>query len=83
MKEKKQMIVRNFNLKDIKIKEDFKRKKPNNYKMSKKWNYYRRTGCLESDIVIDKNGYLIDGYTSYLIAEADGIKKLDIIKKMF
>lgn len=75
------MIVRNFNLKDIKIKEYFKSKQPNKYKMKQKWNYYRKTGSLQSDIVIDKDGYLINGYTSYLIAEADGIKKLDVIIK--
>ena len=75
------MIVRNFNLKDIKIKQKFKIKKKNNHKMKCKINYYRNTGCLESDIVLDEDGYLIDGYTSYLIAEADGIKKLDVIKK--
>lgn len=74
------MIVRNVNLKDIKIKEYFKRKQPSKHKMKKKWNYYRKTGCLESDVVLDKNNFLIDGYTSYLIAEADGIKKLDVIK---
>lgn len=75
------MILRNLKLEDIKIKEDFKRTQPNNYKMKAKWNYYRKTGSLESDIVIDENGYLIDGYTSYLIAEADSIKKLDVIVK--
>ena len=75
------MIVRNFNLNDIKIKQNFKITQPNKHKMKCKWNYYRKTGCLESDIVLDEDGYLIDGYTSYLIAEADGIKKLDVIKK--
>lgn len=75
------MILRNLKLKDIKIKEDFKRTPPNKYKMKAKWNYYRKTGSLESDIVIDKDGYLIDGYTSYLIAKADSIKKLDVIVK--
>ena len=49
MKEKKQMIVRNFNLKDIKIKEDFKRTPPNKYKMKRKWSYYR------SDIFIRRS----------------------------
>jgi hypothetical protein len=80
-KGKTQMIARDINLKDIKIKEDFKKKQPGNRKMYRKWNYYRRTGRLESDIVLDKNNFLIDGYTSYLIAEADGIKKLDVIIK--
>lgn len=75
------MIFRNVKLEDIKIKEDFEKKKPNGYKMKAKWNYYRKTGSLESDIVIDENGYLIDGYTSYLIAKADSIKKIDVIIK--
>lgn len=75
------MIIRNMKLKDIKIREDFKRTQPSKNKMKEKWFFYRKTGSLESDIIINKNGYLIDGYTSYLIVEADNIKKIDVIVK--
>lgn len=68
-------------LKDIKIKEEFKKTPPGDRKMKHKWFYYRKTGNLESPIVIDKEGYLVDGYTSYLIAEADGIKRVEVTER--
>ena len=37
--------------------------------MQKKYNYYRKNHKLESQIIIDPNYNLIDGYTSYLIAK--------------
>lgn len=51
----------------IKIPEKFS--KPNPKKMQKKYNYYRKNHKLESQIIIDPNYNLIDGYTSYLIAK--------------
>jgi hypothetical protein len=33
------------------------------------------------DIVVDSDGYLVDGYTSYLIAKADGIKKINVTRR--
>ena len=64
--------------KDIKIKDEFIKRPPSKKKMSQKWRYYRETGKLNSPIILDENLYLVDGYTSYLIAIADGIKTVDI-----
>ena len=75
----KEKIIR---IEDIKITNDFKKHPPRDNKMKKKWKYYRNTGRLMEEIILDNKGRLIDGYTSYLIAEADGIKKLKI-KQMF
>lgn len=65
-------------VRDIKIKDEFLKTPPSKKKMAQKWKYYRETGKLNSPIVLDENLYLIDGYTSYLIAVADGIRTVDI-----
>lgn len=51
----------------IKIPKTFS--KPNPKKMQKKIEYYRKNNKFESQIVIDTDYTLIDGYTSYLIAK--------------
>ncbi len=51
----------------IKIPEHFS--KPNPKKMQQKYNYYRKNHKFESQIIIDPNYNLLDGYTSYLIAK--------------
>lgn len=66
-------------LKDIEIPEEFKKTPPREVKMQRKWEYYRENNKLESSIIVDCNGVLVDGYTSYLIALADGIKYVEVI----
>lgn len=68
-------------IKDIKISKKFEERPPHDKKMKDKWFSYRKNGILESNIVIDDEGYLVDGYTSYLIAKADGIKKVECYLK--
>ena len=68
-------------LNKIKIKESFKKTQPAEWKMNLRWEYYRKTGELHSPIVINERGYLVDGYTSYLIAKAEGIKKVEVIRR--
>ena len=67
-----------ISVKDIKIKDEFIKTPPSKKKMIRKWRYYRETGKLNSPIILNENLYLIDGYTSYLIAVADGIKTVVI-----
>lgn len=74
------MKIKKMRIKDIKIQKSFEKKQPSKVKMKEKWFFYRNTGKLESDIIVNKEGYLTDGYTSYLIAEADGIKKVEVIE---
>ena len=66
-------------LSDIKIKDEFKETPPQGWKMKLKWQYYRKNGELQSQIVVNKEGYLVDGYTSYLIAKADGLKEVEVV----
>jgi len=51
----------------IKIPENFTEPKPK--KMKQKYIYYRKNHKFESQIIIDPNYNLLDGYTSYLIAK--------------
>lgn len=62
----------------IKIKDEFINTPPLERKMDRKWRYYRETGRLSSPIVLNEQFYLIDGYTSYLIAKADGLKTVEV-----
>ena len=68
-------------LSKIKIKDSFKKKEPKAWKMKERWEYYRETGNLYSPIVVDQDGYLVDGYISYLIAKADGLKEVEVTKR--
>lgn len=61
----KNLQERTINIKDIKIPKYFK--KPNEKKMKRKIEYFRRNNCVQSPIVLDENNVLKDGYTSYLI----------------
>lgn len=74
------MKIKKMRIKDIKIQKSFDERQPSQAKMKAKWFFYRNTGNLESDIIVNKDGYLTNGYTSYLIAEADGIKKVEVIE---
>lgn len=42
-------------------------------KYKRKWKYFRETGELESKIILDKNFYLKDGYSSFVIARKAGL----------
>lgn len=56
-------------LKNIKISKEFKMKYPKTLKLISKMEYYSRNNKFEQPIVIDKNNVLVDGYTSYIIAQ--------------
>ena len=56
-------------LRNIKIQESFKQHPPREWKMAYKVYFYLRTKKFEQPIVINKQGYLVDGYTTYLICK--------------
>lgn len=68
-------------LRKIKIQRSFKQKQPAKWKMESRWRYYRENGVFYSPIIVNEKSYLVDGYTSYLIAKADGIKEVDVIRR--
>ena len=51
-------------LSDIKITESFAKTLPNPNKIKKKKEQWMKTGRQDKYIVIDKEGYLVDGYFS-------------------
>lgn len=51
-------------------------------KYKRKWKYFRETGELESKIILDKNFYLLDGYSSWKIAKRAGIDIVPVYFKL-
>ncbi len=70
--------VRIVNIDEIKIYPCFAAHKPKPEKMQRKEQYFEETGALQSQIILDSRGNLIDGYTSYLLARAHGIQCVPI-----
>lgn len=56
-------------LKNIKISKEFKMKYPKTLKLISKMKYYLRNNRFEQPIIINKDNVLVDGYTSYIIAQ--------------
>ena len=67
-----------FPLEAIRIYPCFTEHPPKAEKMERKEQYFMETGLLQSQIILDSKGNLIDGYTSYLIAKAHGIQSVTI-----
>ena len=65
-------------LSDIKIYPAFGETQPGYNKMEWKRQYLEDNGTFQSEIVIDEDGYLIDGFTSYLLAKEHGITDVPV-----
>lgn len=65
-------------IEDIKIYPCFAANKSKPDKMDQKEQYFAETGLLQSRIILDSRGNLIDGYTSYLLAKAHNIKIVSV-----
>ena len=61
---------------EIKIYPCFAAHEPKPEKMRQKEQYFTETGLLQSQVILDRNGYLIDGFTSYLLAKTHGIQRI-------
>lgn len=57
-------------LSNIKIQDEFKKHPPKAEKMAWKWIFYTKYGMFSQPIVLDKDNYLVDGYTTYIMAKA-------------
>ena len=67
-----------MSIEDIKIFPCFKATPPKSNKMQKKERFFHETGEFESKIILDNNNFLIDGYTSYLLAVKYGVKYVPV-----
>ena len=65
--------MQKIKLTEVKISKRFKNTTPSERKMERVRKKYRETGMQDKPIVLDENGYLIDGYVRYLI-----LKELDM-----
>lgn len=63
---------------EVKIYPCFAAHEPKLEKMEQKEQYFTETGLLQSQIILDSRGNLIDGYTSYLLAVKHGIQCVPI-----
>lgn len=63
---------------EVKIYPCFAAHEPKPEKMQQKEQYFEETGLLQSQIILDSRGNLIDGYTSYLLAVKYGIQCVPI-----
>ncbi|MDE6055595.1 MAG: hypothetical protein K2G55_17975, partial [Lachnospiraceae bacterium] len=62
----------------IKIFPCFATHSPKAEKMEQKERYFMETGLLQSQIILDSWGNLIDGYTSYLLAVQYGLQSVPV-----
>lgn len=65
-------------LEEIQIYPCFAETPPSLLKMEQKAYYFKETGHFHSDIVLDEDNNLIDGYTSYLLAKQSGMERVPI-----
>ncbi len=65
-------------IEDIKIYPCFAACEPKPEKIQQKEQYFEETAILQSQIILDRNGYLIDGFTSYLLARKYGIRTVPV-----
>lgn len=69
-------------LKDIKINPEWRETKIGQAKWNRKLSHYQKTGTFQSRIILEKDTFeLVDGYSSFLIAESMGIKKVPVYFK--
>ena len=47
-------------------------------KYKRKWKDFRKNGELESKIILDQDCFLIDGYSSFVIAKKAGLEKVPV-----
>ncbi len=68
------------NIENIHIYKCFKAHPPRHEKMWVRRLMYRYDGTLYADIILDENNYLIDGYTSYLVAKENNLKYVKVVR---
>lgn len=56
-------------LSEVKISRKLKESLPSGYKIGKTFDYYKKNNSFHNDIILDQNGYLVYGYSKYLICK--------------
>ena len=66
-------------LKDIKIYPCFRETPPSEEKMARKRQYMEESGAFQSSVIVNGENYLIDGFTSYLLAMECGLTEMPVL----
>ena len=74
------ILLRDFQIKDIIISEDYKNTVPGENKMQRAIQKYEQTGLLPTNIIINDKNVLIDGYITYLLAVLYGVEQLNVYR---
>lgn len=64
---------------NIKIQEQFTN--PKTKKMKKRLQYFEKYGYFRSVIILNNKNYLVDGYTTYLLAIEKGFNYITILRE--
>lgn len=72
-------ITQKVRLSDIKIPAYMARTKPRDEKIAKRFLEIYHTGQFNTNIALDDSGFLVDGYSAYLVAQALGFTFLSVI----
>lgn len=67
-------------LENIKIPYKFRKTSPTKLKMEIKKEYYNKHKKFQSQVIVNKNNKLIDGYTTYLIAKQEQLKYIKVVR---
>lgn len=68
------------NIDNIKILKEFKRHPPKQEKIDLRRTFYKLFGKYAVPVILDNENYLIDGYTTYLIAKENNKKYIKVIR---
>lgn len=69
-----------INIDDIRIPSNFENSLPKFSKLKKRYDFYKKTGEFDREILVDKNNILIDGYSTYLICKMLDIYKVRVLR---
>lgn len=70
--------LKDMRIDNIQIFPCFRENPPKPGKVLEKEQYFKETGLLQSEIILDGRNHLIDGYTSYLLAVKHGFEYVPV-----
>jgi len=71
---------RTLPIEDIKIPEAFAQTTPGRGKVEKAKQFYAVTGQFDHTILVDRNGYIFDGYARFVAAKELGLDKVPVVQ---
>lgn len=69
-----------INIDKIRLPDNFKRDLPNEEKIMQRYQFYKKTGSFDREILVDEHYNLLDGYTTYLVCRMLGLTKIRVLR---